>query len=357
MTVLDTEAIDHEIAMLRDEVAAMSATLMDLDDHPGLQHLRRYPPAGVTAAGWVSIERSLAQLWEDLGQATATLTSAEAVRARRSKPSAGDRTELMLLLCGLPELVDRLRGIHPTVVAFLDAVDEIDSLIADGLAPWRTRLDSAGPAGPAEIDLLAVSATDPLSLTGPVIAQRIAVIADGVTRRTVELAELIALKADWPRAISGTAERLDALGAATRRAAGVRDDAERTVVAGRLPSPVDVEPRLRAALDALSRPSDGAPDAHALMRLRHQIAAAATTVADAERLAQGLLDRRSELRGRLTVYQAKAARLGLGEERDLLACGRIASGLLSWRPCDLRAVTRAVNDFQQMVVEKRGEAR
>ena len=39
-----------------------------------------------------------------------------------------------------------------------------------------------------------------------------------------------------------------------------------------------------------------------------------------EQLAQGLLDRRSELKGRLTAYQAKAARLGLGEDPDLLAC-------------------------------------
>ena len=33
-------------------------------------------------------------------------------------------------------------------------------------------------------------------------------------------------------------------------------------------------------------------------------------VGENEQLAQGLLDRRSELAGRLTAYQAKAARLG-----------------------------------------------
>ena len=53
-----------------------------------------------------------------------------------------------------------------------------------------------------------------------------------------------------------------------------------------------------------------------------------------------------------TAYQAKAARLGLGEDSDLLACGRIAAGLLSRQPCDLRAVTRAISDFQQMIAQK-----
>jgi hypothetical protein len=75
-------------------------------------------------------------------------------------------------------------------------------------------------------------------------------------------------------------------------------------------------------------------------------------VREEEQLAQGLLDRRSELKGRLTAYQAKAARLGLGEDRDLVACNRIARGLLSRQPCDLRAVTRAVSDYQQMIVDK-----
>jgi hypothetical protein len=76
-----------------------------------------------------------------------------------------------------------------------------------------------------------------------------------------------------------------------------------------------------------------------------------------EELAQGLLDRLGELRGRLTAYQAKAARLGMGEDQDVLASGRIAAGLLSRQPCDLRAVTRAITDFQQLIVDRRETTR
>ena len=48
MTELTTDAIDRELASRTKEVAAMSATLVELDDHPGLEHVRRYPPTGVT---------------------------------------------------------------------------------------------------------------------------------------------------------------------------------------------------------------------------------------------------------------------------------------------------------------------
>jgi hypothetical protein len=109
----------------------------------------------------------------------------------------------------------------------------------------------------------------------------------------------------------------------------------------------DAEPELREALAALT-----APDPAALRALRQRVDAALRIAGEDEQLAQGLLDRRRELSGRLTAYQAKAARLGMGEDSDLLACGRIAAGLLSRQPCDLRAVTRAISDFQQLIAQK-----
>ena len=97
MTELTTDAIDRELASRTKEVTAMSATLIELDNHPGLEHVRRYPPTGVTAQRWVVIEKSLAQLWEDLGRMTTILDSARAVRergseARRRRPCGVDET-------------------------------------------------------------------------------------------------------------------------------------------------------------------------------------------------------------------------------------------------------------------------
>lgn len=384
--MLTTDAIDREIDVRAKEVAAAVATLMELENHPGLGHVRRYPPTGVTAQKWVVVERSLGQLWEDVGRMTSILDSARAVRARRDKPDEADRAELTRLLrerplevsreriplaqrlitgpgetvgyVGLADMVADMRAVYPTVVEFLDSIDQLNSLVVERLGPLQKRLDDAGVSGPKHIaELLAVSATDPLSLTPADVEQRVRVIAADVDRRSAELAELAALQANWIDVVAETAGQLDALRAAVASAAEVRAEVERTVVAGPLPVHEDAEPDLRAQLHSLTAQADTKPDAVALRTLRHRIAAALQVARDDEELAQGLLDRRMELKGRLTAYQAKAARLDLGEDRDLLASSRIASGLLHRRPCDLRAVTRAVADYRELLVEKQEGAR
>lgn len=358
----------------------MSATLVELDNHAGLVHVRRYPPTGVTAQRWTVIEKSLSQLWEDLGRMTSILKSAQTLRARRSKPDDDDRAELTRLLreralevsreriplaqrqisgpgelveyVGLADTADRMRSSYPAVIEFLDAVDGINSLIAERLAPSQQRLDEAGAAGPKELaELLAVSATDPLSLTDRDIEKRVVAIADTIERQSSELAALAALQANWPDAVAETASQLDALRDATQRAAHVRTRAQDKVVSSPLPVHADTEPDLRMELRSITK-----PDPAALLSLQRRIEEALRVARDDEELAQGLLDRRSELKGRLTVYEAKAARLGLGEDPDLLASSRIAAGLLSRRPCDLRAVTRAITDYQQLLVKKRETA-
>jgi hypothetical protein len=377
MRTLTTDEIDRELESRTREVAAMSSTLLELENHPGLAHVRLYPPTGLTAQRWQVIEKSLAQLWEDLGRMTAILDDARTVRARRSKPEDDDRTELTRLLheqplevsrqpiplserkfgglgeaveyVGLADTAERMYAAYPAVVEFVDAVDQINSLIADKLAPIQERLDAAGTAGPEEIaKLLQTSATDPLSLTTRDVEKRIAAIADSVQERSAELAELAAIQSNWPDAVATTAQRLDELREASSRATEVRMHAVQIVLAGPFPKRDDAEPALRARLLSIT-----SPDPAALRSLRQRIEAALRAAREEEELAQGLLDRRSELKGRLTAYQAKAARLGLGEDRDLLACNRIASGLLSRKPCDLRAVTRAISDYQQMLVDKR----
>jgi DNA repair exonuclease SbcCD ATPase subunit len=242
-----------------------------------------------------------------------------------------------------------MHAAYPPVVEFLDAVDRINSLIADKLGPIQERLDAAGAAGPQEIaQLLQTSATDPLSLTTTEVEKQIAAIEDSVQEQSAELAELAAIQSNWPDALAATAQRLDELRELSSRATQTRMHAVQVVLAGPFPRRDDAEPGLRDQLQSIT-----APDPAALLSLRHRITAALRAAREEEELAEGLLDRRSELKGRLTAYQAKAARLGLGEDRDLLACNRIALGLLSRKPCDLRAVTRAISDYQQMLVDKR----
>lgn len=382
MLALTVDEIDREIASRAREADAMSATLVEVEEHPGLAHVRRYPPTGVTAQRWVKAQASLEQLWEDLRRLTTMLDEVKAVRGRRSRLDESDRARCTRLLrerhmevsrqriplaqrlitdpaeaavcVGFADTVDRMRGAFSAVVAFLDSVDEVESVVVRHVAPIQKLLDGAGVEAPKEIaELLSVSASDPLSLTSHDLRLRVSIIEKVVQRRQAELAELTAVQANWPQSVADAATQLDALRDAVADAAQVRARAERTVITSPLPVHEDVGPVLRAELETVGAKQD----ARALRALLNRVEAALAEVRADRELAQGLLDRRDELAGRLSIYQAKAARLGLAEDRDLLACDQIAAGLLARRPCDLRAATRAVAAYQQQLVEKQGKRR
>lgn len=377
MTARTLVDIDRELASRSEKVDAMGATLVELDAHPGLTHVKRYPPTGLTATRWAVAEEAHGRLWADLVSITGVLDRAKILRGTHREVSHDVHAELTKLLyeqpievsreriplaqrtittraerveyIGIAEISDRMSADYRTVVDFLDAVDGINSRVVNGLAPVQDDLDRAGLPSPKDlVDLLAVSATDPLSLTDADLERRLAAVVADVEARSAELAELAALQSDWFGAVQDTAGRLDALRDTAERAARARAHVMRAVLSSPLPEHPDAEPELRAELRAFT-----APNPSGLRALRRRIADAQQVMDGDEQLAQGLLDRRDELSGRLTAYQAKAARLGLAEDPDLLASGRIASGLLSRRPCDLRAVTRAIADYQNEITRKR----
>ncbi|WP_433634461.1 hypothetical protein [Nocardia sp. CA-120079] len=392
MQLLTLAEIDAELTTRTIEFDAITATLLELDKHPGHTLLQRYPPTGVTEQRWLPVRAALALMWEDYSRLQIILESARKVRGTRARLDDAERTELTRLLRGRPyeaartpipmaqrsltgpaeevlfvglaDTVDRMRATFPEIAEFLDAIDAVNTRVMSGLAPLQDTLDKAGAAGGETTQLRAIgdgiaallsrSATDPLALTVPEIDARIAELSGELRQVATILAELDAVAADWAEAVAETRRRLTLLRATRARAAQARTQVEAKILAGPLPVYEDNTAALEAALDALSAKSGTAAE---LVRLRTRIAEAAAGAATVEELAQGLLDRRGELRGRLAAYQAKAARLGVSEDRDVLASNQIAAGLLARRPCDLAAVTRAVADFQQIIGEKSGRGR
>ncbi|WP_280382478.1 hypothetical protein [Nocardia wallacei] len=391
MRVLTVAEIDSELARRGREVEAITATLLELDKHPGLTLLRGYPPTGTTATRWESVRQQLDLLWEDYGRLQAILDRAQAIRARRHRPADTDRAELTRLLrdrphevsrtaiplaqrsltgpsehvlfVGIADTVERMQTLFPVIAEFLDAVDAVNTRVLTGLTPVQAQLDQLGGAtvelravADGVADLLRRSATDPLALTHRDIDSRVTELADRVQREAEALAEVRALSARWEAAVDETRARIDALRAGWERAADARAEAETKIVTAPLPVHADESATLRTELAALSGadPDNPLSAAVMLLELRRRIDAAAATAAADEALARGLLDRRIELRGRLAAYQSKAARLGVSEDPEVLSSHRIASGLLSRRPCDLAAVTRAVTDYQQAIAEKSG---
>ena len=115
------------------------------------------------------------------------------------------------------------------------------------------------------------------------------------------------------------------------------------------PPPPDPRPGLRARLAALPRIAGWPARRAALEDLRVAVADATAELRSAVSGAVGLVERRSELRGRFDAYRATAARLGVGEWPDVLAAGDRVHDLLWTRPCDLAAATVAVVDYQRSI--------
>ena len=259
-------------------LADVSTTLVELESHPGLEHLRRYSPTGVTARRWEVVEAALQYLWNHVSDAN----------------------------------LDRANAAYAEIKEFLDAVDQIDSTVADQLGPLLKQLDSAGAAVPKEVtDLLAASASDPLSLTSDEIERRIAIIA-----------ELAAFHTNWPAAVAETSASLDALRKAVQHAAQTRERATRTVLTGPLPVAANVEPQLRAELDSMT-----APDPTALRELQRRIASAAATRPPGRCAGEGH-PRPSHRTQRTTAGvrgEGGATRAGRGPGSDVVAGNSIGS--------------------------------
>nr|WP_067714578.1 hypothetical protein [Nocardia yamanashiensis] len=434
--ILTVAEIDREIAEREREIEAVAATLVELDKHPGLLLLRRFPPTGKTAVHWAPAQRNLDLLWEDFGRLRTILDQVRTARARR-RLDALDREELTALLRGRPlevsrdaiplsrrsltgpshqitrvgfaDTLDRMRELFPALIEILDAVDTVNTRVLAEITPLQTQLATIGAtrtarpparsAGPAEgagtsdarrsaepgrgaadgmwkagggasarfdgvagfpelrelahdlAELATRAATDALSLPPAEIDRRLADLHDRMRRAAALIAELDAIAARWDDAVERTRGQVEALHRTYERADHARAAAERTIVTAALPVHADDSAVFGAELTALEADS---PDPAALWELRRRLAGAQSVAGDAEGLAQGLLDRRQELSGRLAAYRAKAARLGVSEDREVLAASSNAAGLLSRRPCDLGAVTRAVSDYRQLIAMKSG---
>ncbi|WP_067824922.1 hypothetical protein [Nocardia inohanensis] len=389
--ILTVAEIDRETAEREREIEAIAATLVELDQHPGLVLLRSFPPIGKTAEHWAPAQQQLDLLWEDFGRLRGILEKVRAARARR-RLDAVDREELTQLLRGRPlevsrntiplarrtltgpshhitragfaDTLDRMRAAFPALIEILDAVETVNNRVTAEIAPLQAQLDKAGAhrgnrSAFSELRELAHdidelsnrAATDPLSLSPTELDRRLAGLNTRMRAAAALFAELDALAARWDEAVERTRGRIEALRRTYERADHARLDAEHSIATAALPVHTDDSAVFGAELTALeANPADPA----ALWDLRRRLTAAQAAAAHNEELAQGLLDRRLELRGRLDAYRAKAARLGVSEDRDVLAASRIAAGLLSRRPCDLAAVTRAITDYRQLIAMKSG---
>ncbi|RFU38131.1 hypothetical protein DZF91_29310, partial [Actinomadura logoneensis] len=149
------EEADAALARLRDERDRVSASLLDLDAHPGRRMLEGAALTGASAELQARVAAGTALLWYLFDRYRAVLSAAEELRARSPRPKAPELAELTRLLAGpaieLPappvplERRGLLGGPGPERLTLHDAVARMTRLF-DGIARDVATVDAAWSA-------------------------------------------------------------------------------------------------------------------------------------------------------------------------------------------------------------------
>ncbi|GLZ52030.1 hypothetical protein [Actinomycetospora sp. NBRC 106378] len=391
----DRDRLDADLAAAEDAVVRASASLVELEAHPGHGLLAPGGFTGISARRREETLATVAELHRDLALYRRAVATAREARGTRSRPSTEELTAADAALHGETVVVAeeavplQRRGLlGPTsrvtrtsadallarMTAGFDAATEVVAAVA---AVWDDVAAALGPVERALEDLWAEPAmdgvaadlrrwadrlaalrtaalTDPLARSGDTSAVDPAAVAEieaGVAAVGDALAEARALRAGLDDRVAALTAAVDELAGAEAAAAAVAAETARLVVGPPgLPVPDRRAPALRTALreahddarrGAWAAASTGFTAVSAGVR-----AARAAATSDHAVLA-GLLDRRAELRGRLGALRAKAAARGRSEDLALDALHTRARDLLWTAPCDLAASTVAVRAYQR----------
>lgn len=346
---------DEALSRLRADGDAFAAALMELEDHPGRRFLEGTASAGTTLDRWTAAKAAIGGLWERLGRYRAIVRQAgetdelAEVSALVRGPAAELAAAITTGLSAVTEVVAAAERIWSEYVPWLDRMDE------------RLRAATATELGDAALSRLIDEVTelrtrvfsDPLSL--PADDGRIARLTAELDTVRREIDELASLRRERDVEVAGLRGTLEWLSGVERRAREVTALA-RAKISTSLGDVPDAAAVLVRRLDQVAATEDLRRLAAGLAQLRTSIDAALERAHQAEENARGLLDRRSELRGRLDAYRVKAARLGHSEDAGLAELHRQAHSLLWSAPCDLAVATAAVLAYQEAVNDK-GNAR
>lgn len=371
--------VEHVIVGLTAAYDRISAAMYALDAHRALAVLRPGGLRGETQRRGEKILARVNMLWSHYAALRTLLEQVKTNRGERLTgllrgPVVGLDADGMALdetsstppvtRITLPQLTHDLERAAGEVIARLDEIDAAGTKLAARFLPLTERLRAVradagalgGEApGRAEIDrldadvaeALRVAQADPL---GP--APDLTTLTGRLDRLAAAVAEVTALRDSYPHRARRLQSTVDDLVAGEEAAARSYALATEKIANPGLPERLDAAPALRAHLEQLSQLYEEARWtrlAEELVAAERAAAAALARLSELRAAADGLLDRRTELRGRLEAYRARAGRLGLIEHTGLSTLHSAARDLLYTSPCDLPAATRAVVAYQRQL--------
>ena len=385
---LSRQAVDETLAALTADHQRIAAALYAMDTHPAHTLLSAAPTSGRTALAWAQIRTRMGEVWADFTAFGIALDAARAARARRTRLGGVDLGRLTELLSGpvvtiaaaagpvpLPVAARHLVDCCMNVTVTFDQIATASAAVAARLVPIASAIAAAERLA-AEVgdpqavstgrrtefaEVSAVAVADPLGATEGETDAVLRRLADTATAARDRLTAAVELKTGLAARRAASSAAIDDLAAAEEPVRAAYAVAHEKIADPGLPAPPAAAPELRVRWETLSGPAGGPPGSAGLLRFGADLddldraVAAARERADLLRTAaDGLVERRAELRGRLDAYRIKAARLGFAEHPDLSGRHRAAHDLLYTRPCDLPAATRAVHGYQQLLATLAG---
>ena len=378
----------------------IAAAMFALDQHPGLRLLRGGTLTGRTAERWPALSPEVDLVWAHFAALGDILEQARAVRGRRRLDDP-ELTELTRLLRepvvalgsdGLPvdgaaaavasrltiaDLVQQLNKRVADLLAQLSEVDTSWTAVATAIAAVSKRIDEVvalaaevGAGASVESLRAGLAEAERLDLGDPLVAapagrlrdatrSRLEALGAAADRTRRDLTELIRLREGWPQRRVALLSLLDELAAAEQGVAAAQQRATEKIEQpglGEVPAAASVLRARVPALDQLALDAQWGQLYADLSTVESSATRGRDRAIELTAVADGLLARRDELRGRLEAYRAKAAARGLAEHEGLSACFTRAHDLLYVAPCDLRAATRAVHEYQQILASVEGSA-
>ncbi|MFC5064703.1 hypothetical protein ACFPBZ_20945, partial [Actinomycetospora atypica] len=289
MTSPERAALDAELSAAEDAVVRASASLVDLEAHPGHRLLAPGGFTGVSAQRREQTLATVAELHRDLALYRAAVAAAREARGTRSRPTAEElaaahralhddtvtvseeavplqrrgllgptsqvtRTSADALLARMTAAFDAATAVVAAVAAVWDAVAAQLEPLEREVAGLRAEGASAGlePLAERLQALRSAVLTDPLAHAGtatPVDPAAVAEVAEGVTGVRAALGESRELRTGLEGRVAALTARVDALAAREAEVVAVAAEVGRAITSTPgLPVPGRRAPEMRAAV-------------------------------------------------------------------------------------------------------------
>lgn len=385
------EGIDEALNRVRGESARVSLQLADLDRNVAQRMLQGVGPVGRTWERWERAECSIHRLWTLHAAFEEVIEQAGALRG-----SGGDelsvRDDLSRVLTGpsvalpldegtehlsLAEAVARMSADSEEVAGTIAEVEAAWAVLHPKLgeleALWQEIGSLAGMVGgdeedhePLRVELASLGETvrrDPLTLVvgeGSIDTSGLERARTRLEHTAGELRDALRMCDSYDESVERLLWAIDDAEEKVARTSALRRHVAEAVA---VPAPIEVVDRVPSLREGVAEMTELRTQGrwrelgtlHG--RLQQAVHETVDDLAERGEDLEELLERRSELRGRLDGYRTQASRLGLAEDERLLAEHRRAHRALWEVPADLCEATAALSAYREALRQPTGSGR